>query len=200
MAAIRPLSRVSAPAVAPAATTRRNLGRVRLRPILALFAASVIAVLGYGYWHQYTHATLGIALRDGSVHNRWQPLGAAHLRLVDDRGRERAQAQSRPGGAVVLTGPSEFACDGLEFRGDRSEWRACFARQSRWLATWVRTLRHVDVAIGSCRLRADVTPKLMADDWWLWWVPLPHVGGRPYLHASVSLAIDASDCNVVAPR
>ncbi len=163
------------------------------------------AVLGYGYWHQQTHATLGISVRDASTPNRYQPLAKAELRLLAADGREMARAQSRPGGVVVLTAPREYSCHEIEraatvSAAGREAWDRCFAKQSRWLSTWLQQLKYIDLAVGNCRLRTEAAPRRSTDEWWLWWVPLPHLGGKPYVYYGVSLAVDAQDCSVVSDQ
>ncbi len=32
------------------------------------------------------------------------------------------------------------------------------------------------------------------DDWWLWWIPLPHIGGSPYTYFKLTLWIDSGNC------
>ena len=43
-----------------------------------------------------------------------------------------------------------------------------------------------------------VTSKLYTD-WWFWWVPLPHMGGRPIAHFAMSLHVDSAKCVAVSP-
>ncbi len=37
------------------------------------------------------------------------------------------------------------------------------------------------------------------NDWWLWWLPLPHVGGTPYANYSFQIFIDSANCVAVSP-
>lgn len=176
-----------------------------MRRLLAVLAVLVGAVLGCGYWHQQTHATLSITVRDASQPRSYRGLPNVRLRLLDGNGSERAQASSGDDGVIALTAPQAFACRDAEQQATRSAegreaWQHCFAAQSRFLADWVDRLSAADVAVGNCRLRAPLRVDRYSDDWWLWWVPLPHVGGKPYRHYSVSLVVDAADCSVVKSR
>jgi hypothetical protein len=176
-----------------------------MRRALAVIAALIGGVLGYGFWHQRTHATLSISVRDASQPRAYRTLPQVRLRLLDAHGRELAQAGSGDDGIVALTAPQEFSCRAIERRASasaeaRAAWQRCFDAQSRFIAVWIERLDATDVAVGRCRLRAKLRVDRSGDDWWLWWVPLPHVGGTPYRHYSVNLTVDEADCVVVAER
>jgi hypothetical protein len=36
-----------------------------------------------------------------------------------------------------------------------------------------------------------VSVREYADDWWLWWVPLPHLGGPPYTNLELTVNLDS---------
>jgi hypothetical protein len=57
---------------------------------------------------------------------------------------------------------------------------------------------HPSADIGSCQLReVPVTVRMSNDEWWLWWVPLPHVGGLPRQYFELAVAIDSRACTAV---
>ena len=60
------------------------------------------------------------------------------------------------------------------------------------MPTWIGRLRFVTVSAGSCRIERlpVVVVESNGTTWWLWWVPLVHVGGKPYTSFSVSIQID----------
>jgi hypothetical protein len=35
------------------------------------------------------------------------------------------------------------------------------------------------------------------DGWWLWWLPLRHVGGQPYRYFALEVHIDSARCAAV---
>lgn len=173
-----------------------------LKKALAVVVVLAAVVLGYGYWHQRTFATLHVGLRDGTQQRSWRPLPNAQLRLLDAHGRELAQARSGSDGVVHLSDPPRYACHTIERQATtsadaRAAWQQCFKAQSRWLAGWVERLAAADVAVGNCRLRAPLHVRRYGDAWWLWWVPLPHAGGTPYGYYSAELTIDALACEAL---
>ncbi len=176
-----------------------------MRRALLIIAALIGGVLGYGYWHHSTHATLSISVRDGSQPKQYRPLPRVQLRLLDAHGRELAQAASGDEGFVALSAPPQFDCRHVERAATRSAegragWQRCFAAQSRFISGWAERLDAADVAVGNCRLRTKLRVARAPDDWWLWWVPLPHVGGKPYRYYSMALTVDAADCSAVSSR
>jgi hypothetical protein len=45
--------------------------------------------------------------------------------------------------------------------------------------------------MGACTVsHLPITVSEHPDTWWLWWVPLPHIGGRPFSTFSVDIEID----------
>ena len=162
-----------------------------------VFVLIAVAVLAYGYWFAATHGALYISVMDVSERERPRPVAPVELSLLDGEGRLLARAAGiEPSGAIYLTAPESYACHGVEERAPfsapaREEWDRCFARQSRWVPTWIGSLRFVTVRAGGCTIdRLPVAVVEYGDTWWLWWVPLVHVGGKPYTSFSVSIQID----------
>jgi hypothetical protein len=178
---------------------------VIIKRVALAFAFLAGAVLVYGYWHAETHATLYVSLTDVSERNRYQPILDAELSFMNTSGHVVAKAKPEaPHGAIYLSEPGEYACHQFEqpasFSAEaRGTWKQCFEEQSRWLATRVPEITSVMVETGSCQLEFPVTIAKY-QDWWFWWVPLPHVGGTPYTNYSISVAIDRAKCISLAPR
>ncbi|MBI2841538.1 MAG: hypothetical protein HYX75_24745 [Acidobacteria bacterium] len=178
--------------------------RYKVATIVGLVAA---ATLAYGYWHVSSHASLYISVQDISDRKHPRPLLDVELRFLDFAGNELAQAKAEvPYGVVSVTQPAAYSCQELEKRAAfspqaREQWGRCFERQSRWLMTWVRKAKYVDLKSGPCRIqRIPISVSEYRDSWWAWWVPLPHVGGKPYTGLSIYLTIDRDRCaTVVAP-
>jgi len=97
---------------------------------------------------------------------------------------------------VYITEPAVYACHGIEQRATtsaqaRDAWRVCFEGQSRWLPTWIRRVTAVNLRTGSCSIdRMPVSVSEYPDDWWLWWIPLPHKSGKPYTYFSILIALE----------
>jgi hypothetical protein len=164
--------------------------------VLAVMAAGILL---YGYWHAATHATLHVWLQDGTEGNWHQPVLEAELSFMDASGRPVAKARSEaPLGVVYLSEPAAVACHEFErsaaFSAEaRERWHRCFENQSRWLSRQVPAIASVRVATGPCRLQVPVTLAAYTD-WWLWWVPSPHIGGTPYTNYSIRVVVDREQC------
>lgn len=77
----------------------------------------------------------------------------------------------------------------------REAYRDCIQTHARWIPQWVRGVRHANVALERCSLaRRAVQLSSYRDNLWLWWMPLPHVGGLPYTRYSATIAVDTRGC------
>jgi hypothetical protein len=80
-------------------------------------------------------------------------------------------------------------------REGMAAWQECYEAKSRWFVTWVRQVRFASMNLDHCRLdRVPVSIEESKEDWWLWWVPLPHIGGAPYTYFNLTLWVDSSNC------
>jgi hypothetical protein len=170
---------------------------------LLLFA---IAVLGWGYWHMVTHATLNLSLDDVSLKTDRQAYGRvvnADIAFMDATGVVLAEGRIRePYGVLSF---SDHDCSRYEQEASsnadaRKSWQPCFEALSRWLTTWVGRVRYTSVTMNECRIeKLPALPKEYGDSWWIWWVPLPHIGGKPYTYFSLTLGVDGLYCRAASP-
>jgi hypothetical protein len=167
------------------------------RAVIVVALVIPSAILGYGYWFGATHGALLMSIVDVSEREHPAALTPVRVSFLDAGGRTLAEAEGTPpGGTIYLTSPPSYACHGVELRAPfsldaRQQWDECFARQSRWLTTWIRSVRAVDLRAGACLIgRLPVAVSEQSDTWWLWWVPLRHIGGKPYTSFSVSIEVD----------
>ena len=125
------------------------------------------------------------------------------LEFSDVDGRPLVNVELVPPYATpAFTGPASAAFDcrreeqaANSSSAGREAWQRCFEAQSRWLAGWVRQARSARVITGPCRIDSvPVIAHLSDGDWWLWWLPLPHLGGTPYSFAGLTLRIDSAKC------
>jgi hypothetical protein len=168
----------------------------------ALVAAVVLAViagavLGYGYRHHATHGYLSVSVVDAQA----VPIAGADVTLRDARGAVLGRWLARPPvGAMWLAEPAVYDCHQLESPATvsaegRAAWDACFERYSRWVVTRAQAVAFADVHAGDCVLsRLPVTVTAFGDTWWLWWVPLPHIGGPPMQYFTVGVRLDRARC------
>jgi len=111
----------------------------------------------------------------------------------------------KPLGIVSLDHPQAGDCRREEANagaGDEgmSAWQKCFEIQSQWFITWAPQVHSVDVILDGCRIdRVPVSIERFSEEWWLWWIPLPHVGGAPYTNFRLTSWIDSGGCRSVAP-
>jgi len=172
-----------------------------------LFALVIIAglILGYGYYHAATHGWLHITLLDTSVKPYGGNIRDAELRLLDGDGKLLANARTDQKFRVVrLIHPEAGDCSAAEQNAPtspeaRDQWQKCFQTLSTWLVDWAGRIRSTDVKFANCDLKAiPVIVHESREDWWLWWVPLPHIGGKPLTYFSVSINVDGENCGAAA--
>ena len=175
--------------------------RLDKRMFALLVLAVPASVLAYGYWFAETHGSLYVSVSDVGEGGRSKPVDGVELRFRDAGGELLAEARSSPPyGTVYLTSPSEYACHEVEVRAPfsvtaRGDWDRCFEGQSRWISTWIGRARSVDLRSGPCQIdRMPITVSKHGGEWWIWWIPLPHAGGKPYTLFSVSVRFDPVRC------
>lgn len=168
--------------------------------IIIVVAAGIAAgVLGFGWWHASTHATFYMDLRDVATPSRFENVKGAQLEFLDEAGRVIARGKTDDKvGVVWVEHPTAGYCGP---NPAQAEYTKCFDAHSEWLLTWVPRAKRVSIAAGTCRIeRAPVYFSATQDNVWLWWVPLPHLGGIPYTNFSAGLRIDGKHCAVVPYR
>lgn len=178
--------------------------------VLLGIAASAVLVLAWGYWHSLRHASLQFRIDDYALKSDTQAFGVPHgatLRLLDSSKSELALARSvEPLGYILAIHPNAEIgnCEHREIgasatQGSQAKYAACYKLYSAWSASWAARVRSADIAVGSCVVR-EVPMRIYRsnNEWWLWWVPLPHVGGLPRQYFEFSVAIDSRACAPVS--
>ena len=170
--------------------------------LVIIFLVSL--VLGYGYYHAATHGSLHVSLVELSQGRNYETIRSADLSFLDSQGNFLAKAKSDPlYGVIRLVHPRIGNCVAEERAASSSPagpraWQECFDAQSTWMVGWIGRTRYLDIKVDRCDLkRVPVTVRERNDEWWLWWVPFGHIGGKPYRLFSLSLSIDRSKCTVV---
>ncbi len=175
--------------------------RRALRAALAL-ATLAAAVLGWGAWRAWNHADLTVAVNDvalKSANQLWGAVASGRIVLRDAKGQALAQAEITAPYVVQFSDPAAGACERFERAAAldalaREQWDRCYQQRARWQATWARKVVGASVETGRCVIdHAPVTTRRY-DDWWLWWVPLPHVGGSASAHYAFEIFIDSAAC------
>jgi hypothetical protein len=77
----------------------------------------------------------------------------------------------------------------------RKSWQECFAHLSTWIPDWAGKVRQISLKSPAGQLENHpVAVSRYNSDWYLWWIPHPHMGGKPYTYYSLNLTIDEQDC------
>ncbi len=180
--------------------------------VLAILGVGLVVGSAWAAWHALSHATLHIDLHDYALATAqllYDTPRGVRLELLDANGQVLARAHTvQPYNHVTAVHPDPAVSDcsqheSKEVAGtpDRAGYAGCFKRLSRWMsewAPWVRTARVATTTCNIARVPARVASSL--DELWLWWVPLPHVGGTPYRRVSIELFIDSRTCAAAVRR
>jgi hypothetical protein len=172
---------------------------MRTLPIIAVIIG---CILGYGYWHSATHSSFHIDLyfKNPETGKR-EPLPDTEVLFLDAAGPPLAEGRSDDQYSYVhLIHPVVGDCHDVESAATTSQegrtaWQECFAELSTWTSEWADQVRQVDIKSPVCQIeKIPVTVSEYNSEWYLWWVPLPHVGGRPYTYYSLDISLDKNDC------
>ena len=171
--------------------------------IMLLIVVIIACVLGYGYWHSLTHASFHIQLDFRDDNNGTQEvLPKVEIDFMDAEGRVLAQGiGDEHYNTVHLIHPEVGDCQQAEksapFSGKgRSTWQECFEHMSTWTATWASKVRQVGIQTQQCSWsNIPVTVSKSHSDWFLWWVPHPHLGGKPYAYYSLYITVGDEQCD-----
>jgi len=173
--------------------------------ILVLMTLLFILILGYGYWHVSTFGWLYISLYDISDTNRkYQLIRDAKIVILDSNGNMLAEGKSDSRhGVVYLSHPEVGYCVEEESlasfsKDNRQNWYDCHEKQSKWIVKWVRNIKYMDLEFDQCFLKKiPVSVSESKGDWWLWWIPHPHIGGKPFSYFSINIQVDGAKCNAL---
>ncbi len=81
----------------------------------------------------------------------------------------------------------------------RARWDECFSAQSRWQSKWAPRVKYLDLHFANCGLtNVRISLSESKSDWWLWWVPMRHIGGVPYANFSTTVSVDAKTCRIAS--
>ncbi len=169
---------------------------------VAVIGLGIVIVLAFGFWHVSTHGWLDMQIRDIAEHG-YQTVKDAEITFLDSDGNILAAGKSdHVYGVVYLKHPEAGYCVEEESMApyserDRERWYACFNKQARWIVGWAGKVRYVDLKFDECSIkRVPVSVVESKGDWWLWWLPLPHMGGKPVTYFSINIRVDGPNCKV----
>lgn len=169
-----------------------------------LLAACVVlaCLLAWGYWHAATHASLQLQVEDYGLKTDRQLYGTPHdvtLTYHDATNAPLATARSvEPLGYILAIHPDPKIGDCSQYT-TRAPYSKCFAVHSAWVPDWAPRVRTANIKIGGCEMhRVPVSVYQSGNDWWLWWVPLPHIGGTPLGYFQVTARVNTKSCSAVS--
>lgn len=170
--------------------------------ILVIIAVLAMSVLAFGYWHSATHSSLYVSLNVvAGADKKTLTAPEAKIQFLDSRGSVLANGvRDEQFDFVHLVHPTYGDCHEVEkmaaFSTEaRSSWQECFEHLSAWIATWVEDVVYVNVKFDNCLVEnKPVAISRSRSDWYLWWVPHPHIGGKPYSGYSATIVVDEEDC------
>ena len=169
----------------------------------ALYIGSVVfigaAVLAFGFWRATSRVHIHLGLVNAQVGTTGAPVFNAEVVLRDLAGNELARGRSDDRFGIVRFAHPQFGtCESEENAASaegRAKWNECISRKFRWQATWAARVSQLDLGFESCRLVGiPLTLRGRRDDWWLWWVPLPHIGGDPLTEFSARISVRTNPC------
>jgi hypothetical protein len=167
---------------------------------LGVFALICVAFLGYGYLRAISRAHISLSVFEVSS-GKEQPAPQAELTMRNAAHEVLAEGKSDARfGFVRFNHPQYGSCEEEEklafFSTDsRARWDKCVAERFYWQARWAPHVRRLDVRFASCEIKdLALTMRPKRYEWWLWWVPLPHVGGDPLTDYNAKVTINSNTC------
>ena len=170
--------------------------------VIAAIAIIAFVVLAYGYWHSLTHGSAYIDLRlETSDTAKKDLLSKARVLFMGGDGDILAQGvRDEEYDFIHLVHPTAGDCHKFEQNAAHSgeakkSWRECFSNQSVWIPTWMNAVSQVQVIHRDCSTKPlPIVISASNNEWLLWWVPHPHIGGKPYTYFRSSILVTEKDC------
>lgn len=171
--------------------------------VSALISITVTStvVLGYGYWHASTHASFHVSLRLlTAADDAPQGMPNAPITFLDQSGEILAHGVSDEySNYAHLLHPEVGDCQEAAPKTTatstgRTAWQECFAKLATWIPKWADKVHMVNITYqGQSFNKVPVKVSRYNSEWLLWWVPLPHVGGKPYSDYRTTIIVDTRD-------
>lgn len=170
--------------------------------VLLIIAVVILSILTFGYWHSTTHSSFYVNLNVAEeADNKTSSRPETKVQFLDSRGSILANGvRDKQHNFVHLIHPTHGNCHEVEktaafSKEARTSWHECFEHQSAWIAKWIENVAKVNVKYGNCVIEnSPITISQSRSDWYLWWIPHPHVGGKPYSNYSATIAVDVKAC------
>ena len=77
----------------------------------------------------------------------------------------------------------------------RQVWQERFEHLSSWIPKWKGKVSQITLKTQGCKVdNIPVAVSKHNSDWFLWWVPHPHICGKTYSYHSLSVTVDDRNC------
>ena len=167
----------------------------------SIIAILILSILLYGYWHSCTHATFHVSLDfNRGLDNEIISLPELKIQFMDAKGAVLAKGISdKQFSYIHLIHPVHGDCHEAEKEAPfskeaKASWQECFEQQSMWIAEWIKDVHKIKLEFGNCRQQNIPIIMNYNSDWYFWWVPHPHIGGKPYSYYSTTIKINEQNC------
>ncbi len=163
---------------------------------VVIFLLLVIGgMLGYGYWHAYTHSFFQAYIYlDDRDNFDGQAL------FLNAKGEELAK------GTVIgkyhyikILHPELGDCNDIG-DGNYSELAKitrdeCFKKYTAWISSWAGNVSSVSLNIEDCIIhKKQIITSRRNNGWYLWWFPSVHVFGKPYSYYISQIKVQRKEC------
>ena len=143
----------------------------------------------YGYFFRETHSNLSVTFTSSKSN-----LSSAKVLFLDEKGNELGSGILINEYIQVLH-PTLGNC---RASNNVMNFRSCFNRLTWFISSWVKDIDKIQVIHKNCITRPmDFEVSRMEDygsEIFTWWVPLPHVGGKPYASYHSTFHLLSSHC------
>ena len=164
----------------------------RTATILIMPVVLAVFLLGYGYWTAISFGYLALTLEVGG-----HKITNAKIQFRGENKELLAKGHTDNAfGIVYLDHPETGSCEAMEKQAPfsseaRKNWQNCSDTVARWTVKWAPLIRFVNIESPSCNVQLlPASAESFREQWWLWWVPLPHIGGRPYTYFRVEIPLE----------
>ena len=169
---------------------------------IVIISGAAFTVLAYGYWHSLTHGSAYIDLVFETPDTEKKDLlSKAEVLFLDADGNILAKGlRDEEYNFIHLIHPIVGDCHEIEKGAaysseSKKSWHECFEKQSTWIPTWINDVSQVQIKHSNCSSKPlPIAISAHNSEWFLWWVPHPHIGGKPYTYFRSSIVVTEKDC------
>lgn len=161
-----------------------------------LLVVGILGIFGYHFWKTITHGYIYFNLK-----TKTQAVVNAQIQILDGDQQIIAEGHTDPAdGLVYFKHPEIGFCDEIEKKASfsseaRDAWKSCASAQAKWVIHWADKVKFVKVLAPGCQTQIlPIQVRKYRSDWWLWWVPHPHIGDSGYTTFHFDLLSEPVDC------